>query len=171
MANSRTISKKPLRILGIDPGYERLGIAVVQKNKNGETLLYSECFKTSPKEAFTVRLLKLGVRVKEIIKKFNPEALAIENLFVSNNQKTAMRVSEVRGAILFVAEESGLSIHEYTPLQVKSAITGYGGSDKRQVEAMTRRLIKIDGAKKLDDEIDAIAIALTGSASIRSLRA
>jgi crossover junction endodeoxyribonuclease RuvC len=156
-----------MKILGIDPGYERLGIAILEKKSKKDELLYSECFKTSPKDGFTERLLALGKRVEELIKKYKPDALAIENLFVSNNQKTAMRVSEVRGALLYIAQSHGLKIHEYTPLQIKIAVTGYGKSDKSQVEAMARRIIAIENKDKIDDEMDAIAIAITGSASIR----
>jgi crossover junction endodeoxyribonuclease RuvC len=161
MPNSPKILK-PKRILGIDPGYERLGIAVLENEK----LIHSECFKTAKTDAFTDRLKKIGNKISEIIEKFEPDALAIENLFVDNNQKTAMRVGEVRGVIIYLAAARALSIHEYTPLQVKIAVTGYGKSDKMQVESMTRRLLKIDKKVSHDDEMDAIAIALTGSVSV-----
>ena len=156
-----------MRILGIDPGYERLGLAIVEGGKTKEVLLYSNCFKTSAKINFEERLLSLGHKIEETIKKFKPSHLAIENLFLSNNQKTAMRVSETRGAIIYIAKKSGLEIHEYTPLQIKNAIIGYGKAEKRQVALMLSKLIKIPERKRLDDEYDAIAIALTASASIR----
>ncbi len=156
-----------MRILGVDPGYERLGLAVLEKTKGKELLIYSECFRTSPKKEFVDRLCEIGSRVADSIKKYKPDALAIENLFIEKNQKTAMRVSEVRGVILYEARCHNLRIAEYTPLQVKLAVTSYGKSDKKQVESMVRKLLALDSVKKMDDEIDAIAIALTGSASLR----
>lgn len=164
---TKTLNSKNFIILGIDPGYEKLGIAVLEKKNTKETLLYSECFKTKKETPYEERLLAVGRKVEEIISKYSPTALAIENLFVSNNQKTAMKVGEVRGVILFLATMSGLSVHEYTPLQVKIALTGYGKSEKRQVASMVEKILKIPKRKVEDDEMDAIAIALTGSASIR----
>lgn len=167
MPNSQTTLKpRPIRILGIDPGYERLGVAVIEKKKDGEDLLFSECFRTDAKLPFGDRLLHIGQRIESVIKEMSPEALAIENLFVSTNQKTAMRVGEVRGVILYLSEKAGLSVKEFTPLQVKIAITGYGKSEKKQVDHMVRRLIQINKKNILDDEIDAIAIALTLSATL-----
>lgn len=167
-----------MKVLGIDPGYERLGIAVVEKVKNDkETLLYSACFKTSADIPFEERLLALGNEIKKVIRKYNPEALSIENLFLSTNQKTAMRVSEVRGAILYIAMSNGLSVKEFTPLQIKLAITGNGRSDKNSMIKMIPLLINIPrpstklGVKKitLDDEFDAIAAALTYFAYYKNL--
>lgn len=157
-----------MKILGIDPGYERLGIAVIEKKGGTETLLHSECFKTSAKKPFTERLNEIGGATENALTRFKPDALAIENLFVSNNQKTAMRVGEVRGVILYLAASRDIPIYEYTPLQVKNAVTGNGKSDKRQVASMVRRLIRIEKDIEHDDEMDAIAIALCASASIRS---
>ncbi len=146
-------------VLAIDPGYERLGIALVEKTHTlKETVLFSECFKTSAKLDFYERLLLIGSRISEVIEKYSPTALSIENLFISNNQKTAMRVSEVRGAIIFLAKKSGLSIYELTPLQIKSAVTGNGKSSKDEMIKMVGLLTKNNAI--LDDEFDAIAIGL-----------
>lgn len=158
-----------MRIMGIDPGYERLGVAIVEGQVGSEKLIYSECFKTSPKSKFIERLFEITKHTEEAIEKYKPGMFAIENLFLEKNQKTAMRVSEVRGALLFIARKHGLRIEEYTPLQIKSAIVGFGRGDKRQVEMMVRQLINIPNNKvAIDDEYDAIAIALTASASTRS---
>lgn len=154
-------------MLGVDPGYEKLGIAIIDRKSGLDTLVHSECFKTKKTLSFEKRLLALGGRVESIIKQFKPDILAIENLFVSNNQKTAMKVGEVRGVVIYICQKSGLSILDFTPLQVKIAVTGYGKSDKKQVEKMLNHLISIEKKIKEDDEIDAIAIALTGSASFR----
>lgn len=157
-----------MRVLGIDPGFERLGIAIINGERGKEILIHSECFKTSAKLDFSDRLHLLCSQVEKVIEKYEPELFAIENLFIENNQKTAMRVAEVRGALIYIARRSNLKIVEYTPLQVKSAIVGFGRGSKNQVEMMVRQLIKIPKEKiALDDEFDAIAIALTASASYR----
>lgn len=160
-----------MKIISIDPGYERLGIAIIKKEETSkETLIYSACFKTSAKLPFTSRLKLIGDETERLIKKFSPSALAIETLFLSNNQKTAMRVSEVRGAILYIATINNLKIYEYTPLAIKIATTGYGKSTKNQMIAMIPRLIKIDKKIAHDDEYDAIAVGITCLASdIKSL--
>ena len=156
-----------MRILGIDPGFERLGIAILERSGGKESVLFSECFKTSSKLEFSERLKLLGAEVKSVIKKWKPEVLAIETLFLNTNQKTAMHVAEARGVVLYEAVCAGLKIFEATPLQIKIAVTGYGRSDKTQVMKMLPMLVKIGGEKKLDDEMDAIAIALTGFAHLR----
>lgn len=150
------------RILAIDPGYERIGIAILEKKpKEKEILIFSECFKTSAKISLHERLEKIGQRVIEIIKEYNPSALSIEKLYFTTNQKTVMGVSEARGVIIFVAKTNNLSIFEYTPPQIKVAVTGYGKATKEMVMSMVPKLIPIDHKIKSDDELDAIAIGLT----------
>jgi len=170
-----------MRIIAIDPGYERLGIAVLEKlPKQKESLLFSSCVRTSKTLPHAERLFEIATGVRNIIEKWEPQALAVETLFLANNQKTAMPVAEARGVCLYEAAAAGLKVFEYTPLQIKMAVTGYGKSDKRQVTEMVRRLIKLpegyhpssilpstEGRKKtrLDDEYDAIAVGLTCLAS------
>lgn len=157
-----------MKIISIDPGYERLGIAILSRDTtNGkESLLFSECFKTKAGLPFVERLELVGREVARVIKEFKPEALAIENLFIETNQKTAMRVAEVRGAILYQARLLGLEIYEYTPLQIKVAVTSYGKASKNQVMFMVRKLVSGADGVKQDDEMDAIAIGLTHFAYI-----
>ncbi len=152
-----------MKIISIDPGFERIGIAILEKvsGNEKEELLYSNCFKTSAKIPFHDRLLLIGQEVKKIIKQYNPKILAIEKLYFTTNQKTVMGVSEARGVIIYSAKESGLSVFEYTPPQIKIAVTGYGKSDKNMVMSMVPKLIKIKKEIKSDDELDAIAIGLT----------
>ena len=158
-----------MRILGIDPGFERVGIAVVEQDKNRkEVLIYSNCFKTDPKLPFNERLLFIGKEVARVIKKYAPEKLSIETLLFNTNQKTALMVSEARGVMAYEAKRHDLGIYEYTPLQIKNAITGYGRATKNQVDAMVRQLIPIPKTIKQDDELDAIAIALTCGASYKN---
>lgn len=161
-----SIRARSKRIIAVDPGYERVGFAVIEKEERGkEILLYSDCFETSAKLPFEERLLSIGAETERLIKKWGPEAFAIETLFFNTNQKTASRVSEARGALIYLAARHGLSVSEYTPLQVKIAITGYGRSEKRQVTDMVKKLITIEKSIKRDDEYDAIAIGLTHLAS------
>ena len=155
------------RILGVDPGFERIGIAVIAASGK-ETLLYSDCFRTSPKDPFSLRLLSIGREVGRVMERYKPDALAIEPVLFNTNQKTVMRVSEARGVIIYEASSRGISIFEYTPLQVKIAVTGYGHATKEQITAMVPKLIALKGNKKrLDDEYDAIAIGITHAATCR----
>lgn len=155
-----------MRIIAIDPGYERLGVAVLEKlPKQKEILLYSACVQTLKSLPHAERLLKIATEVRKVIDEFEPEALAIETLFLAVNQKTVMPVAEARGAVLVEAARADLLVYEYTPLQIKIAVTGYGKSDKRQVTEMVKKLIVIPTQKRLDDEYDAIAVGLTCLAS------
>ena len=150
-----------MRILAVDPGYEKIGIAILEKTGGKEILLFSECFKTSRQNPPNERLLALGKEAERIIKKFKPSAIAIEKLFFADNQKTAMLVSEARGVIIYEASRAGLLVREFTPLQTKLAVTGYGRSDKDQMKFMVEKLISVGKKITEDDEYDAIAIGLT----------
>ena len=156
-------------ILAIDPGFERLGIAILKKEKNKtpnkkEELIYSECFHTSKKDIFADRLLNIQNHLKKIIKKYKPDCIAIETLYFSSNIKTAMQVSEARGVIIVTARSFNLSIFEYNPMQIKVATAGHGKADKKQIMYMVKKLISIPENIKSDDELDAIAIGLTAIA-------
>ena len=160
-----------MRILGIDPGYERLGIAVLERTLEArpkESVVFSKCFKTSPKLEFSERLNLIGEEIIKIIKKYRPKILAIETLFLTTNQKTAMRVAEARGVVIYEAARVGLKIFEASPPQIKIATTGSGRADKAQINKMVKMLVKIDNQKGSDDELDAIAIALTAFAHLRN---
>lgn len=152
-----------MKILSADPGYERLGIAVLEDN----TLLFSDCIQTPKEDDFTKRLLQLGDEFKKIVEEYSPDAFAIEKLFFSKNTKTAMKVSEVRGMLIYLAESMGVKVFEYAPSEIKVAVTGYGQSDKKQVTLMVEKLITIDKKIKFDDEYDAIAVGLTCAAIVR----
>lgn len=150
-----------MRILAIDPGFERVGIAIVEQKEKNVSLVFSGCFKTSAKISLHERLYLIGQEVERVIKKYKPEVLAIEKLYFTTNQKTAMGVSESRGVIIYSASCLGLKTFEYTPPQIKVAVTGYGKADKNMVMSMVPKLIKINKSIKSDDELDAIAIGLT----------
>ena len=163
-----------MRILGIDPGFERLGIAILEKphfakaTRGKEVVVFSTCFKTSAKLEFSERLKLIGNEVSKIIKEYKPDVLAIETLFLTNNHKTVMHVAEARGVVIYEATCGGLKIFEASPPQIKMATTGYGKSDKTQINKMVKMLVKIDEKIKSDDELDAIAIALTAFAHIKN---
>ena len=157
-----------MRILGIDPGYERLGIAVIEKSGSKETLIHSECFQTPKEYTFHKRLGMLGEALTRVITQHHPEHLAIENVYFNTNQKTAMDVAAVRGVVLYLGVHHTLETFEYTPPQIKTAVAGNGRADKKDVIAMVHNLIAIDKTIRLDDEYDAIAVALTHSAIHRT---
>ncbi|MFT5180122.1 MAG: crossover junction endodeoxyribonuclease RuvC [Candidatus Paceibacteria bacterium] len=154
-----------MKILGIDPGYERVGIAIIEKEDGKENLLYSDCFKTSAKLPHEERLALISGKIESVIVQYSPDALAIEKLFFGSNQKTAMKVSEARGVVINECSSRGMKVFEYTPIQIKVAVTGYGRSDKAGVIKMVPNLIKINKEIKYDDEYDAIATGLTFFAS------
>ncbi len=158
----QTLNKKRI-VLGVDPGFERVGLAIIEKDGfKKEKIIYSTCVITKKTDHFNERLKIIGDTLKDVIKKYKPKEVAIEKLFFTTNQKTVMGVSEVRGACLYIAISNKLIIGEYTPLQIKIAMTGYGRADKKDVLKMVEKLIDIPKEiKRLDDEIDAIAIALT----------
>jgi crossover junction endodeoxyribonuclease RuvC len=157
-------------ILGIDPGFERLGVAVIEKTPRNkkEQVLFSECFKTSAKLEFPTRLNLIGQEIDRVIKKYKPEILAIETLFLNTNQKTVMHVAEVRGVVIYECVKNNIRVFEASPPQIKIATTGYGRASKEQIIKMVKILVDIDKKKESDDELDAIAIALTASACLKT---
>lgn len=161
---------KPVRIIGIDPGFDRLGVAVIDKEVNKETLVYSTSIVTSRSDTFEDRIIAIGNELEKILQTYTPSECVVEKLFFAKNQTTAIQVAEVRGVVLYVARKAGLSIYEYSPPQIKLAVTGYGKATKQDVGVMVGKILHIPPqAKQLDDELDAIAIALTHSAHRKTL--
>ncbi len=160
-----------MKIIGVDPGYDKFGVAIIEKKTGKEFLIYSNCIRTSPKLPLNDRIYEIGKQFNELIKKYSPDVLAIEKLFFTTNQKTAMGVSEAKGVATYIAKNNGLEVFEFTPLQIKIAVVGYGKAEKNQVSKMIPFLIKnwtdINKKKIEDDEYDAIAVALTCSATNR----
>ncbi len=156
------------RVLGVDPGYERVGVAVVEQDEKGkETLLYSNCIRTDKKLPHSKRLAMIAIELQRVILEYKPKMFAAETLFFNVNQKTALLVAEARGVIITSASLQNIPVYEYTPLQIKMATTGDGRADKKQMMAMIPRLIKLNEKKLIDDEYDAIAVALTCLASTK----
>lgn len=161
-----------MRIIAVDPGYDRLGVAVLERDYNptsrtNEQWIYSETFKTSPKDEINSRLFQVGDRIRALCDEYQPDYLVIEKLFFNNNQKTVMHVSEVRGIIMYAAHQVGIQVVEFTPLQIKAAVAGHGHADKQSVIDMTTQLLSIPAGMRLDDEYDAIACGLTFFAHYR----
>ena len=152
-----------MKILAIDPGYDRLGIAIIEGNPSRPILIWSDCV-TPGKGPSAERLAHISRAVVETIKKYAPDALAIETLFFGVNKKTALGVAEARGAVLAVAGTASLPIIECSPQQVKLAVTGYGNADKTAVANMIPQLLILSKKKRFDDELDAIAIGITALA-------
>ncbi len=156
-----------MTIIALDPGFGRLGLAVLTKDKNKETVLYSTCLITSSKLSFPERLNTIIKEVKMVINKFPVQCLVLEKLYFAKNKTTALQVAEVRGALLNLAMDQGLTTAEYDPTAVKIAVTGYGRADKTQVTTMVKRLVNLSEGRRYDDELDAIALGLTHLSTIR----
>lgn len=156
-----------MRILGIDPGFGRLGIGIIDVEKSGETYLYSECFETNPKDTFHTRLKTVGEKIASLCKEWQPNAASVETLFFEKNQKTAMHVAEARGVIVYELLQNFVPVFEYSPLQVKMALTGFGKAEKTQVAFMVEKILYLETKVRIDDELDALALAITHSSSSR----
>jgi len=150
-----------MKVLAIDPGYDRLGVAVLENSPKGEILHHSSCFETDKNTELPDRLLALGAHIEELIITHSPTSVAIETLFFNKNITTAIGVAQARGVIMFLARKHNCTVYEFGPSEIKVAITGYGKSDKAAVIQMVKRLVKGSPESALDDEYDAIAVGVT----------
>lgn len=146
-------------ILGIDPGIHRTGYAFLKSDRNQTVLLECGCITTDQKKSDAKRLLEISRDLDQLIKKHQPDLACLESLFFANNQKTAIRVGQGRGAVLLTLAKHNLKTLELTPLQVKIAASGYGKADKRQVQRMMVKILNLKKIPKPDDAADAVAIA------------
>lgn len=158
------INNEPI-ILGIDPGYDRLGWAIGRGLNQTPQILAYGCLQTKSGDSLSQRYLSLDKQLTQILEKWQPTQLAIETLFFSKNKTTALKVSESRGVVLSCCARHGLKIFEYHPNQIKLAAAGHGHADKRAVEKMVRLQLKLKNEKIIDDAIDALAIVLTHAVS------
>ena len=157
-----------MRVLAVDPGYDRLGVAVIEKQNNQEVLLYSNCIETDKQSELSERLHVVGTEFKKLLDEHQPQAVGIETLFFNKNVKTAIGVAQARGIIMFLAVDAGCKVYEFGPQEIKIAVTGYGKSDKNAVIDMVKRLVTNVPEKALDDEYDAIAVGVTTLAHHKS---
>lgn len=154
-------------ILGIDPGIAKVGWGVIKDESGKQKALGYGCFETSSKVNLDGRLSNIYDFVADLIKKFTPQVLAIEQLYFAANSKTALIVGQARGAILLVASKSSLPTESYTPLQVKQALTGYGKASKNQIQSMVGSILHLPKKVTQDDAADALAIAITHAFSYK----
>ena len=157
-------------ILGIDPGYAIVGYGVLEYTANKFRILDYGAITTDAGTPFNIRLEMIYDGVINIIERFHPDAMSVEKLFFNTNQKTVIDVGQARGVIMLAAQKKRVRSFEYTPLQVKMAVTGYGRAEKKQVQEMTRVLLNLDKVPKPDDTADALAIAICHAFTSGSLR-
>lgn len=156
-----------MRILGIDPGTGILGFGVIDVTRGKAQLVDAGVIRTPVKENDAVRLLTIYEELTDIIVQNKPEIMSVEKLFFARNVTTAMTVAQARGVVLLCAMQNNLTIAEYTPMQIKQAITGYGRADKNQMQEMVRVLLQLKEVPKPDDAADALAAAITHSMTMR----
>lgn len=154
-------------IIGIDPGYAITGFGVLEYSGNHFKLIESGSIQTKAGVPLPDRIAKIYDDMTELIKRYKPDAIAIEELFFNRNTTTAIGVAQGRGSVLIAASKTDTPIYEYTPLQVKQGVTGYGRADKKQVQMMVKTVLGLESVPKLDDTTDAIAIAICHAHSYR----
>ncbi len=163
MNNKKTENKI---ILGIDPGIATTGFGVIESDNQKIKLIDYGCILTKAGEPHEQRLKQINLELNKIIKKYQPQAVAVEKLFFCNNAKTALIVGEARGVIILTICQNNLPLHEFTPLQVKQGVSAYGKADKKQVQQMVKLLLNMKEIPKPDDAADALAIAICCTNSI-----
>lgn len=157
-----------MRILGIDPGIAIVGFGLIEAERGNVQMLHYGTITTEAGLPLATRLFQIQRDLEELIEQLKPDAIAVEELFFSNNITTGIAVAHGRGVILYTAEKLGIPLYEYTPMQVKQAVVGYGLAEKKQVMDMVRRLLKLKGIPRPDDAADALAIAICHARSATS---
>lgn len=160
-----------MRVLGIDPGTAIVGYSIIDYTNNKIELIDYGCIYTNKEDSLSLRLEQVYFRVESLINLYKPDHMAIEELFFFKNQKTIISVAQARGVIILKAQLSGIDIYNYTPLQVKTGITGYGRATKKQVQEMTKVILKLNEIPKPDDAADSIAIAINHINTIKGVGA
>lgn len=155
------MNKKSVRVLGIDPGFGRLGWAVLDGNRVKQSLVGWGCFETESGIESARRYELVVLELERLIEEYEPGVAAVEDIFFFKNAKTVIRVAESRGVVVVGCKRAGLEVFDYTPLQVKQAVSGYGRADKKQVQQMVKTILKLDKIPKPDDAADAVAVGLT----------
>ncbi len=149
-----------LIILGIDPGTAITGWGIIKEDKKGIEMVAYGCIETSKDKTDVQRLKETANDLEAIIKEYQPDEMAIEELFFFKNLKTAIKVAQSRGVLMYVTAQNKVSVDEYTPLQIKQALTGYGRADKKQMQLMVQQVLKLKDIPKPDDAADALAVAV-----------
>lgn len=154
------VTRSKLRVLGIDPGTATTGWAILEENKNRIEAVAYGLIKTAQDKKNEQRLLEISQDLDRIIKKYHPQEAAVEKIYFFKNQKTVIEIGQSRGAVLLTLIKKNLKIFNYTPLQVKQSVTGYGRAEKKQIQLMVKNILKLKRIPLVDDTADAIAIAL-----------
>lgn len=149
-----------MRVLGIDCGSERTGYGVIETDGKTHELLAAGVIRTSAKEAPEKRLLRIAMGLREVMEKFSPQAAAVEEVFHGVNARAALKLAQVRGVALLTAAEAGVPVGEYSPLEIKTSVVGYGRAEKRQVQLMLQSLLHLDRRLDSEDASDAVAVAV-----------
>lgn len=149
-----------MRILGIDPGFAITGYSIIDYTGNKFELVDSGAVTTKAGVSFPLRLTKIYNDLNDVISQYNPDAISVEELFFNQNVKTAINVAQARGVVLIIGCKNNIPTFEYTPLQVKQAVTGYGRADKVQVQKMVKSILNVQEIPKLDDITDSMAVAI-----------
>ena len=149
-----------MRIIGIDPGTGILGFGVIDVNNRNLKLVDGGVIKTSKNDSDSTRIFTIYKELSEIVKELKPDVMSVEKLFFAQNVTTAMTVSQARGVVLLIGAQNKLDIFEYTPLQIKQALTGYGRAEKSQIQEMVKVILKLKSIPKPDDCADALAAAI-----------
>jgi crossover junction endodeoxyribonuclease RuvC len=161
-----------MRILGIDCGTERTGYGLIDSDGRSHHMLAAGCISTSPKQRLEQRLFHIAAGLREIIRTHSPSEAAVEEVFYAVNVKTALKLSHVRGVALLTIAEAGLPLGEYSPLEIKTSVVGYGRAEKQQVKLMVHSLLRIETHIDSEDACDAIAVAICHAThSVNTLRA
>lgn len=163
------VKKSMAQILGIDPGLQRLGWGVVRKEGQNFSAVGYDCFQTDSQLPMIVRLDLLYQQVILLIEKYHPDYLSVESLFFNTNAKTALAVGHARGVILLAGQHKNIKLLEFTPLQIKMFLTGYGRADKNQIQQMVKTLLKLKSAPRSDDAADGLACALCAAFSLDNI--
>ena len=158
-----------MKILGIDPGYARVGYGIIEKKPKSFDVLEYGCITTSAGTEFCDRLCQISEDLELLLDKHKPDHVAIENLFYFKNKKTVITVAQARGVLMLVPRRNQIPVFEYTPLQIKQAVTGYGKAEKSQVTAMVKSILKLAGPIKLDDTADALAVGICHGNSLNQI--
>jgi len=158
-----------LRIIGIDPGYAIVGYGAVEFSGHSFKVIEYGAITTKADQPFDQRLFTIDCTLSEILERLKPDSLAVEKLFFNTNQKTAIDVAQARGVIVAAAVRAGVGVYEYTPLQIKTAVVGYGRAEKKQVQEMIKIILNLSEVPKPDDTADALAIAICHAHSARSV--
>ena len=156
-----------MKILGIDPGTVAIGLGLIEYKNKKATLVAFDCLTTDPKETTAERLNDLHQKLTKFIKEYKPEIITVEDIFFFKNTKTVIKVSQARGVILLAASQQKITVYEFTPLQIKQALTGYGRAEKKQVQHMVKAVLGLKEIPQPDDAADALAAAICCAHSLR----